>query len=1012
MSRYPCFWKVAGLFLLGFLQGSASPTQYYAQVYTEILGRTPTPAEWVANEYRFTSESISVENARSVIVSLFQSTEFSRLGYTPTEKAFVLYRSILLREPSTLELTSAANQLGGSAAVATVASNMMNSAEFRNLLLGPVKSSRPHSWVNSGPSERSLIGAGGLGNVTGAQLQAALDAASPGETVFLSRGALVRTHQPLVIPAGVTLATYDGGSTDRIFRVRKAYGAMGRIVRAGMFARPMIEIMPGGRLIGVWVDGRRSQLRVNDPTLRNVNLSRQERFFDSHNILVRGGLTGDQVTEVSFCKISDSTGWTSIHALGHDGGVGVGFSKIDNNLITCYSSNRDLAESFFTDGISNASSDGVIINNDIVDPSDVGIVIFNPGMVTGQRSHVVGNDILFAGIEGWGGITMDHSVKINDFCLGVNPDGFYNCFDVSNPAITSDFTGTLIQNNLIWSSDDRFVNVGISLGVHLWGLRMFGQGGQVLQNRLGTPSQPLNTGVGVVIAGIREPIVLENELHLKLDQSLISCFSTDLLFDPLSTALGGPHSMVQEGFKSGEVWGMLRAKSNGYIFGEYKLHPTGTDDQAIGMEQTQLKVLELNGTRLTDRWTILHSERNFGDGYQYYLLQNRGNHQVMEATAPETVSVQPFSGQPQQYWRFEQLEGSAVGAGMRLVNQMTGEYLGRDGFGRVFTSAEVGDASFNWKFQRIEERDFDFGQPELMFLNPLGEVFKLYLESTRIFEDRSAGNPGVTLSLDLYSDDRSGFKPIGQFDFNRDGRMDTVYIRPDGGFYVTFMTEDGYTTGGNIGNMRTRETFGWDISPRVDSWEKPVGFMDMGNSSTEDLLVIDREGNFEVGFVTENGLANSKKLVNARDIGLSGATADLNSPIKSIGSGDFDGDRKRELLFVGPAGGLFIVKSSGGALQQAVPVGNPIERFGFGVTSDSASPYKPVSLTDVNGDGTDDLVLVDPGGNLLSILFRNGSIAGVANLGNPQASWNWNLSSQSFYSRPIGIAYGTGWWNW
>ena len=1013
MVRYPFFRIILSVIFIWALSATASPTQYYAQIYTEILGRNPSTQEWVANEYRFTEDAISVQNAKAVISSLLESSEFTKLGYTSTEKAYVLYRGILLREPSNSELVNIANQLNGTATISSVSASIMASTEFTNLISNKIRSVRAHGFQNTGPNERSVVGTGGLGNSTGAQLQAALDAAAPGATVFLSRGAMVRTNQTIRIPEGVTLATFDSGASDNIYRNRKAYAAMGRIVRSSMFAKPLVEVMPGAKMIGVWVDGRRSQLRANDSTLWNLSLSREERFFDSHNVRVRGGESGSAITEVSFCKLSDSPGWTSLHGVGWDGGFGVGYSKIANNMISSYSSNRDLAESFFTDGISNASSDAVIINNDIVDASDVGIVLFNPGMLTGQRSQVVGNDILFAGIEGWGGITMDHSVKINDFCVGVNPEnGIYSCFDVSNPAIVSDFSGTLIQSNQIWSSDAKHVNVGISLGVHLWGLRMFGQGGQVLANVLGTTSQPLNAGVGMVIAGIREPIVLENEVNTNLNQDYVSCFSTKMLFDPLSTALGGANSVIQEGFTSGEAWGMLRPKSNGYIFGEVKLIPSNEGNKGIVIEEATLKVLDINGNQATDRWTILHSERDFGDSQQYYLIKNRGTHQVIQAADSEIVSISPFTGADSQYWRVEQFEGQAIGEGLRLVNKVTGEYLGRDSSGQVFTSTQSVENSFSWKFEKVFTTDLDFDQPDLMFLNPLGEVYHAYLESAKILEDHDLGNPGLELSINLYSDDNSEFKPLGQLDFNNDGRMDTAYIRPDGGFYVNFLTVDGYTEGGNIGNMRADETFDWDISTSFDSWEKPVGFMDLGNTTTEDLIVIDAEGNLEVGFITEEGLGKSQKLAAAKDLGLAGATSSTTSPVKSLGSGDFDGDGKRELLFVGASGGLFVVKGSNGALQGAIGVGNPIEKYGFGITSDSSSPYKPVSITDVTGDGVDDIVMVEATGTFLAVVMKNGAPSGVANLGSPGLSWNWNIGSNTFYSRPLAVPYGKGWWNW
>jgi hypothetical protein len=990
----------------------ASPSQYYAQVYTEILGRNPTPSEWVANEYRFTPETISVQQVSGVVTSLLQSSEFNQLGYTPTERAFLLYRAILLREPSTTELSALANQLNGGTPITSAATTMMSSAEFANLINGPVKSSRAHGFVNSTPVLRPTIGTGGLGNVTVQQLQEALDAAKPGETVFLSRGALVQANQTIRIPEGVTLSTYDAGSADKIFRNRRAYAAMGRIVRTEMFARPLVELAPGAKLMGVWVDGRRSQLRQNDPTLNNRALSREERFFDSHNVRVLGGSTPSEITHVAFCKISDSTGWTGIHGVGADGGLAVGYSRIANNMISSYTSNRDLAQSFFTDGISNASSDAVILNNDIVDPSDVGIVIFNPGMHTGQRSQVATNSILFAGIEGFGGISIDHSVGIRQLCMGVNPEGMYNCFDLGNPGVIADFSGMLLQGNLIWSSDAAHTNVGISVGVHLWGLRMFGMGSNVVANRLGTAQQPLNAGVGIVIAGIREPVVLDNELHLKLDQNLISSFSTRLMLDPLSTTITNPTAQLQPGFTTGEAWSLLQPKSNGFIFGEFHLQPRTASGQSVVQAEEGLKIHSASGTQLSEQWTIIHSERNFGDSRQYYVIKNRATFQVMEATGNQKVEVHPFSGADSQYWQVGGEMGEPMGRGMRVFNRATGEYLGRDAAGNVIVSSVFEPNNFSWRFQKIEKRPIDTKRPSLKFLNPIGDVFQIHLESGRIWDDRNMGNPALLHGIDFFGDDSSVFKPLGLLDYNRDGRMDLALTNDRGRIFIAFLTEDGYTAGGFVGEMRDGDFFGWNITSSVNSWEKPVGFVDLGQTATEDLVVINPEGRIKVGFMTEQGIGSSAIVGDAAGIGLPGATSLPNSPFKPLGSGDFDGDGKRELLFVGPAGGMFMVKAANGQLQQAVSMGNPLERFGHGVRSDHQGVYKPVAITDVNGDRSDDLIIVGSDGTLVAVLIRNGAISGVQSLGNPLASWSWNLSSVSGYSRPLAIPFGWGWWDW
>ena len=1015
MLRFPTTkWFVLSLVLM-VGSANASPTQYYAQTYTEILGRSPEPNDWAANEYRFTESSISVNSARTFITSLLQTSEFRNLRYTPSETAYVLYRAIMLREPAREEMNNIANRLSSGVSASNVASDMMGSSEFSNLISSRIRKPQAHAYNLSEPSPRPTVGAVGLGHdtlqINGAELQAQLDAAAPGSTVFLARGVLVRAFAPITIPSGVTLTTYDSSSADNIYRNRKAYAGMGRIARTVMFNEPLVKVMPGAKIIGVWVDGRRSQLRVNDPLLKNPALSADERFQFSHNISVFGGATGDQISEVSHCKVSDSTGWTSIHGLGSDGGTAIGVCQFANNMITSYSANRDLEESFFTDGISNGASHAVIINNDIVDPSDVGIVLFNPGIWSPQASQVAGNSILFAGMDGWGGITLDHSVGINNLCNGVNPAAPYNCFDASNPVITTDFNGALVLQNQIWSSDDHFANVGISLGVQLWGLRMFGEGATVKQNQVGTESQPLRTGVGIVVSGIKEPVVLDNTLNLTLDQSLVSCYSTPLLLDPTKTTLNPSKSRIQPNFVNGETWGMLRPKSNGYIFGNYNLISSSEIQRGVAIETatSTLRIQDLNTNNATDDWVILHSERNFGDSQFYYLIKNRGTHKMIES-GEGTISVGPFTGGENQYWRVEASDGSTPGNGLRLVNRATGLYLARNAAGQVFASTDPGSSDVNWKFRKIENRPLDLNQPELLFMDPFGEIFQIYTASGHISEDRFVGNPSANYGIGLFAADNASARPLGLFDLNGDSRKDAAFLLQDGRIFVFYQGNNGFTSARDLGNAKGNGVSLLNLGPQ--SWEKPVGFVNVGGNRTEDLVFIDLDGNFEAIYINPDGLAENVNLGFARDIGLAGMSSAVNSPIKPVGSGDFDGDGDRELLFVGQAGGLFRVDAGSGRLSAAVSLGNPVASFGWGFTSDPNSVFKPVAITDINGDGIDDIVMVEASGYLYAYIMRNGVPVGGANYGSPQRSWNWNLNTYSTYSRPIGIPYNTGWWRW
>ena len=1022
MLRFSDFrWQALPLLFLVASLG-ASPTQYYAQVYTEIFGRSPEPSEWVGNEYQFTENSISASSVRSVVTSFLQSSEFRNLGYTPSETAYLIYRIVLLREPGTEEMANIVNRLSNGVSAADVARDMINSAEFSSLLNSKIRKSQAHSYVANGPSPRVAVGAAGLGSddgvMNGAELQAYLDIAAPGSTVFLARGVLVRLGTQLVIPSGVTLTTYDSSASDHIFRNRQAYAAMGRLVRSAMFNQPLVRVMPGAKLIGVWVDGRRSQLRAGDPLLKNTALTPPERFQASHNISLLGGATVDQISEVAYCKVSDSCGWTSLHTLGSDGGTAIGVARIANNMITSYSANRDLEESFYTDGISNGASNSSIVNNDIVDPSDVGIVIFNPGMWPPQFSQVSGNSVLFAGVNGWGGITMDHSVGIQIFCKGVNPAAAFDCFDATNPAITADFSNVLVQNNQIWSSDTHYANVGISLGVQLWGLRMFGSGAQVVRNTIGTTNQPFKTGVGIVISGIKEPVVFENNLYLSLDQSLISCYSTPLLLDPTKTTLT-PASRIdsnrvsgnQANFVTGETWGMLRPKSNGYIFGNYNLIPSTEVQRGVAVETAtaSLRIQDLNTNNSTKDWVILHSERNFGDSQLYYLIKNRGTHQMIESNGG-IVQVAPFSGLDAQYWRLETFDGATPGNGVRLVNRVTGLYLARDANGQVFSSSDASIQEVNWKFRKIETRALDLDQPELFFADPFGQIFQIYTDSAHITEDRSMGNPSADFGVGLFAADNATARPLGMFDLNGDGRKDAAFLLENGQVYVFYQSSSGFASRKDLGNAKSH--WGLFVTLDTQSFEKPVGFTNVGGNATEDIVMIDSDGYLEAGYINPDGLAEKVNLGKAAAIGLPGASSLVDSSIKPVGSGDFDGDGDRELLFVSSTGDLFRVSASNGALAHAVSMGNPVATFGWGFTASADSYFKPVAITDVNNDGMDDIVMVEASGYLYAYVIRNGTLAGGVNLGSPQRSWNWNLNTYSTYSRPLDIPFNTGWWHW
>jgi hypothetical protein len=91
---------------------------------------------------------------------------------------------------------------------------------------------------------------GGYGALSEAELQALLYSSAPGETVYLQQESVVSLTQPLIIPAGVTLATQ--GLPDP-----HHHALMARLVRASPFPAAMVQINVDGNPnpSGSWTTG-------------------------------------------------------------------------------------------------------------------------------------------------------------------------------------------------------------------------------------------------------------------------------------------------------------------------------------------------------------------------------------------------------------------------------------------------------------------------------------------------------------------------------------------------------------------------------------------------------------------------------------------------------------------------------------------------------------------------------------------------------------------------------------
>jgi hypothetical protein len=313
-----------------------------------------------------------------------------------------------------------------------------------------------------------------------AALQQALNNAAAGDgTVSLAQRALVSLSQPLIIPPGVALTTTGSPGLHH-------YADMGRLVRAAAFPAPsapegMVQVQNGATLSNVWVDGARDTPR-NTASLENV-------------MTYGTGIT------VSSDRISNTQGPSSLYLLGGYDGYPCTLATVSGNLITAYSSDHYLSPDW-ADGITDNCEGATISGNQIVDATDVAIVVFRNTPTSGQHTIVTGNYILSAGNSMYGG-------------MGFDP--LYNNTGTAG-AQTLSFAGAAIKGNELWTGPDTHFDIGITDGTRAWYARAgadpadTGTGASIIGNTTGTLSARVQTGVAV--NGMLNTTVTGNTLTL------------------------------------------------------------------------------------------------------------------------------------------------------------------------------------------------------------------------------------------------------------------------------------------------------------------------------------------------------------------------------------------------------------------------------------------------------------------------------------------------------------------
>jgi hypothetical protein len=477
--------------LEGTAGGPTLPAQFIAKIHTEALGRIPDQAAWSASLEVFRNAGCGAAQLQAWGRSVYLSAEYASLGYDNASRVLTLYRGVLNREPDAAGFSDILAMLDGGAAWPAVVDRLFGSAEFASL--SPALCAGTPTYFGSAPAIPLPVSGPGFSGGTGEQLQSLLDRTLPGGTVFLAPKALVQLSAPLVIPAGVTLATTGLPS-------HNSYAGMGRLVRAAAFDQAAVQLKPGAKLTSVWVDGQRGAVGFRQNAI---------------NIQVHGGAG----TEVSNSVSSNTAGWSSLQAFGSAEGLPCGRNIIANNLVTVYSSNH--TDGTWSDGLSIACENATVENNQIVDATDAAIVLFRASPAV-QRSVVRRNTILSAGNSAFGAIIAD---------------------PLHGTGARHSFAGSSIADNRLWTGPNTSFEIALSVGTRAWfGTSSdMGAGASFTGNNTGSLS--VRTDCAICVSGMLDATVQDNDLATQL----VRVHSCPLVDVGASVSAGYASGTIQRG---------------------------------------------------------------------------------------------------------------------------------------------------------------------------------------------------------------------------------------------------------------------------------------------------------------------------------------------------------------------------------------------------------------------------------------------------------------------------------
>lgn len=450
----------------------AVPAQFIAKLYTEGLGRAPDQASWAADVSYFQANGCNASTLSTVGQQVYNSTEFTSDYSDNAARVLTLYRGALNRDPDQGGLNGYISSLNGGTSWSTVVNAIFTSTEFNNLVATICNTSAPNYHFGSQTPPTLPTGSTGYtGSESG--LQSALNSVGSGGTVYLAQKAVIGITTTLVVPSGVTLATAGTPGTTH-------YALMGRLVRTSSFQGAVVNIDGGGIVTSVWIDGQRNVLGY-------------EKFSggvgDNADIVSLGG-TGTTVTSN---KLSDPQGGTDFYSAGKGDGYACSHETITGNLITAYSANHGYSDN--SDGLTMRCENLDIENNQIVDATDIGIVLFATNGTT-QASTIKNNIIVSAGNSMNAPVSADPTTGGN------------------TPGSTLDYSQTTFSTNTFWTGPNTTFDFGLVAGAREWfssGTATNGTGATYTNNTTGSLSARVRAGIA--IAGMLNVSITNDSSH-------------------------------------------------------------------------------------------------------------------------------------------------------------------------------------------------------------------------------------------------------------------------------------------------------------------------------------------------------------------------------------------------------------------------------------------------------------------------------------------------------------------